>query len=110
MEYGLEIKSSEKTRSSGLDDLYITVKFRKFRQISLIPMDMHGAWISLLRLPLFKLKIINFKLTSKMHAEHTEVLQVITIGIVYKSDIDIKKVLVKEISSPKSLEKGSTTL
>jgi hypothetical protein len=45
-----------------------------------------------------------------MHAEHTEVLQVITIGIVYKSDIDIKKVLIKKYSSPKSLEKGSTTL
>jgi hypothetical protein len=45
-----------------------------------------------------------------MHAEHTEVLQVITIGIVFNSDIDIKKVLIKEISSPKSLEKGSTTL
>jgi hypothetical protein len=28
--YGLEVKNSEKTRSSGLDDLYITVKFEKF--------------------------------------------------------------------------------
>jgi hypothetical protein len=60
---------------------------------------------------LFQTENSNFlKFTSKMHAEHTEVLQLITIGIIYKSDIDIKNILLKEISSPKSLKKGSTTL
>jgi hypothetical protein len=39
-----------------------------------------------------------FKFTSKMHAEHTEVLHVITVCIVYKSNTDTKLILIKDIA------------
>jgi hypothetical protein len=40
-----------------------------------------------------------------MHAEHTEVLHVITVGIVYKSDTDTKLILIKYLAKNRLYKK-----